>query len=216
MATKDYSNTPIPDSTPAENSQLPHIFNGVDAKTRLQIAGQLMISAAKTENASRQGLLKTPERFSKAMTYLLSGYDSTPEKIAGEGLFPAEGRGLVSVNNAEFYSLCEHHMLPFWGNVSVAYYPSEKIIGLSKIPRVIDLFARRLQVQERMTQNIADALFALVKPRAIVVRISGQHLCMMMRGVEKQNSFTRSESSIGLEILTNLEQQRLFSALEER
>ena len=216
MSTQENYNNPSPNRSPAEDSQLPQVFNGVDPATRLQIAGHLIISDAKTENSSRQGLLKTPERFSKAMNFLLSGYESTPEKIVGDGLFPAEGRGLVSVNKAEFYSLCEHHMLPFWGNVSVAYYPSEKIIGLSKIPRVIDLFARRLQVQERMTQNIADALFALVKPRAIVVRIAGQHLCMMMRGVEKQNSFTRSEAAIGLELLTNLEQQRLFSAIEER
>lgn len=204
------------DISSTENNRLPSIFNGIDTATRLQIAGQLLISAAKTENPNRKGLLKTPERFSKAMTYLLSGYEATPQSIVGEGLFPAESRGVVSVNNAEFYSLCEHHMLPFWGAVSVAYYPSDTIIGLSKIPRLIDLFARRLQVQERLTQNIADALFDLLKPRALVVRISGQHLCMMMRGVEKQNSFTRSEASIGLEKLTNLEQQRLFSAIEER
>ena len=203
-------------STNPTCDHLPSVFASLDSDSRLKIAGQLMIASARSEDPTRMGLLKTPERFSKAMNFLLSGYESTPTQVVGEGLFPAESRGVVSVNKVEFYSLCEHHMLPFWGDVSVAYYPSDKIIGLSKIPRLVDLFARRLQVQERLTQNITDALYELLKPRAIVVRISGQHLCMMMRGVEKQNSFTRSETSLGLDKLTNLEQQRLFSSIEVR
>jgi GTP cyclohydrolase I len=202
--------------SPKSFNRLPDIFNGLEATKRLGVAGQLIISAAKNEDARRVGLLKTPERFGKAMGFLLSGYESTPEQIVGEGIFPAESRGVVSVNSIEFYSLCEHHMLPFWGKVSVAYYPTDKIIGLSKIPRLVNLFARRLQVQEHLTQQVTDALFELLKPRAVAVRISGQHLCMMMRGVEKQNSSTISETSLGLEKLTNLEQQRLFSALEGR
>jgi GTP cyclohydrolase I len=105
-------------------------------------------------------------------------------------------------------------MLPFWGEVSVAYYPTRKIIGLSKIPRLVDLFARRLQVQEHLTSQIAQALNELLQPRAVAVRISGKHLCMMMRGVEKQMSSTLSETTLGVETLTNLEQQRLFAALE--
>jgi GTP cyclohydrolase I len=105
-------------------------------------------------------------------------------------------------------------MLPFWGEVSVAYYPSDKIIGLSKIPRLVDLFARRLQVQEHLTTDVANALNELIKPRAVAVRVKGQHLCMMMRGVEKQNSETVSETTLGLDRLTNIEQSRLFGALE--
>lgn len=196
--------------------RLPDIFSGLSNAQRLGISGKLIIESAKGEDATRAGLIKTPERFSKAMNFLLSGYEKTPAEVIGEGIFPAESRGVVSVNKVEFYSLCEHHMLPFWGEVSVAYYPTDKIIGLSKIPRLVDLFARRLQVQEHLTQQVADALNDLLKPRAVAVRVSGQHLCMMMRGVEKQNSFTTSETSIGLDTLTNLEQQRLFSVLEGR
>lgn len=198
------------------SERLPDIFTGLDGKNRLSIAGQLVITSARGENPNRAGLHRTPERFAKAMGFLLSGYEATPESVVGDGVFPAESRGVVGVNKIEFYSLCEHHMLPFWGEVSVAYYPSNKIIGLSKIPRLVDLFARRLQVQEHLTKQIADALFELLQARAVAVRISGQHLCMMMRGVEKQNSYTVSEATLGLESLTNLEQQRLFSALESR
>jgi GTP cyclohydrolase I len=196
--------------------RLPDVFTGLNKLQRLGVAGRLIIEAAKNENPNRAGLLKTPERFSKAMSFLLSGYEATPESVVGGGIFPSESRGVVSVNKVEFYSLCEHHMLPFWGEVSVAYYPSDKIIGLSKIPRLVDLFARRLQVQEHLTQQVAEALNDLIKPRAVAVKISGHHLCMMMRGVEKQNSTTVSETSIGLDKLTNLEQQRLFTALEGR
>jgi GTP cyclohydrolase I len=198
----------------AAYERLPDIFSGLSPLSRLSIAGKLVIDAAKGENPTRAGLVRTPERFSKAMGFLLSGYENTPDSVVGTGVFPAESRGVVSVNKVEFYSLCEHHMLPFWGEVSVAYYPNDLIIGLSKIPRLVDLFARRLQVQEHLTKQVMDALNDLIKPRAVAVRIAGQHLCMMMRGVEKQNSFTVSESHSGLERLTNLEQQRLFAALE--
>lgn len=194
--------------------RLPDVFTGLSRLQKLGVAGRLVIESAKGENSRRPGLVKTPERFAKAVSFLLSGYDSKPEQTVGEGVFPSESRGIVSVNDIEFYSLCEHHMLPFWGRVSVAYYPTDKIIGLSKIPRLVNLFARRLQVQEHLTQDIANALNELIKPRAVAVRVSGQHLCMMMRGVEKQNSTTFSETSIGVDRLTNLEQQRLFSALE--
>lgn len=189
------------------------IFEGLSEHQLTTIAGQLMIRSATRENPHRVGLLRTPERFSKAFKHLMSGYDLTPESVVGEGVFPSESRGVVSVNNIEFFSLCEHHMLPFWGKVSVAYFPNDKIVGLSKIPRLVDLYARRLQVQEHLTQQIADSLQSLIKPRAVAVRISGQHLCMMMRGVEKQNSFTISETNLGLDRLTNIEQERLFAAL---
>jgi GTP cyclohydrolase I len=195
--------------------RLPDIFSGLKAPQLRGIAGRLIIESAHGENAARAGLLKTPERFSKAMNHLLSGYEQSARDVVGEGIFPSESRGVVSINNVEFYSLCEHHMLPFWGEVSVAYYPSDRIIGLSKIPRLVNLFARRLQVQEHLTKQVADALSELLQPRAVAVRVKGQHLCMMMRGVEKQNSFTVSEYNLGLETLTNLEQQRLFAALED-
>lgn len=206
--------TPMNDAVSKSFERLPDIFTGLDSKQRLAIAGQLIIGSAKSENPKREGLARTPDRFSKAMGYLLSGYESTPEQVVGEGLFTSENSGVVSVNKVEFYSLCEHHMLPFWGEVSVAYYPTKKIIGLSKIPRLVDLFARRLQVQEHLTRQVAEALNELLQPRAVAVRVNGKHLCMMMRGVEKQMSSTVSEATLGVETLTNLEQQRLFAALE--
>ena len=204
----------VTDTSDQAPNRLPDVFTGLSKSQKLGVAGRLMIESAKGENPRRAGLLKTPERFAKAVSFLLSGYENKPEQVVGEGIFPTDSRGVVSVNKIEFYSLCEHHMLPFWGEVSVAYYPTDKIIGLSKIPRLVDLFARRLQVQEHLTHEVARALNELIQPRAVAVRVSGQHLCMMMRGVEKQNSSTVSETSIGIDRLTNLEQQRLFSALE--
>lgn len=202
------------DLNPELGQRLPDVFSGLTRLQKLGVAGRLIIESAKNENPLRAGLVKTPERFGKAVNFLLSGYESSPEQVVGEGVFPTESRGVVSVNKIEFYSLCEHHMLPFWGEVSVAYYPSDKIIGLSKIPRLVDLFARRLQVQEHLTTDVANALNDLIKPRAVAVRVKGQHLCMMMRGVEKQNSETVSETTLGLDRLTNIEQSRLFGALE--
>lgn len=197
-------------------SKIPASLELLDKSQLTTLAGELLIRSAQKENPNRTGLQRTPERFSKAFHHLLSGYDLTAQGVVGAGIFPAESKGVVSVNNIEFYSLCEHHMLPFWGHVSVAYYPSDQIVGLSKIPRLVDLFARRLQVQEHLTQQIADALQKLVQPRAIAVRMSGQHLCMMMRGVEKQNSFTVSETHLGLENISSIEQERLFSALSSK
>ena len=194
---------------------MPDMFTGLKPAQLRGIAGRLIIDSAKGENPHRSGLLKTPERFAKAMNHLLSGYEQTAEDVVGEGIFESESRGVVSINKVEFYSLCEHHMLPFWGEVSVAYYPNGHIIGLSKIPRLVNLFARRLQVQEHLTQQIAESLSEILEPRAVVVRVKGQHLCMMMRGVEKQHSHTVSEFTKGLESLSNLEQQRIFAALED-
>jgi GTP cyclohydrolase I len=160
------------------------------------------------------GTIRTPERFSKAMQHLLSGYQQTPEGVVGTGIFPSESQGLVSVRSVEFFSLCEHHMLPFWGSMSVAYYPSSQIVGLSKIPRLVNLFARRLQVQERLTKEVAEAMDELLKPRALIVRASAQHLCMMMRGVEKQQSHTLTECHKGLNNISESEKQRLFRAVD--
>ena len=172
-----------------------------------------MILRASGDNALREGLERTPERFSKAMAHLMSGYSKTPEEAVGEGVFQAEGNGLISIRDVEFYSLCEHHMLPFWGTASVAYYPRKKIVGLSKIPRLVELFSRRFQVQERITEQLADALVQLISPKAVVVRVQACHLCMMMRGVEKQNSKTVTETTRGIEKLSSLEAKRLLQAV---
>ena len=136
------------------------------------------------ENPMREGLVRTPERFQKAFRDLTSGYGLTAEDAAGEGIFESESQGIVSVKDIEFYSLCEHHMLPFWGKASIGYIPRNKILGLSKIARVLDVFARRLQVQERLTKEVADGIFKLVDAKAVAVTIEAQHMCMMMRGVE--------------------------------
>ena len=185
----------------------------LDSSEQFSMAASLILRAS-GEEITREGLERTPERFRKAMLHLLSGYEKSPQSVVGEGVFKAEGQGLVSVKDVEFYSLCEHHMLPFWGKASVAYYPKRKILGLSKIPRLVDLFARRFQVQERLTDQLAGAMVDLLSPRAVAVRVSACHLCMMMRGVEKQNSFTVTESSRGLEKLTEIEVQRLWKSLE--
>lgn len=146
------------------------------------------------EDSSREGLADTPSRFAKAYEYLFKGYDISPQDAAGQGVFPSEGSGLVSVEDIEFYSMCEHHLLPFWGKATVAYFPGEKILGLSKIPRLLESFARRVQVQERITEQLVEAIDQLIQPKAVFVRLEAQHLCMMMRGVEKQTSATRTQA----------------------
>jgi GTP cyclohydrolase I len=177
-----------------------------------EAAAELILRSA-GEDLAREGLQRTPQRFAKAMRELLGGYALGLADAVGAGVFEAEGKGLVSVKSVEFYSLCEHHMLPFFGTASVAYYPSRKILGLSKVPRIVDLFARRFQVQERLTREIAEAIHVSIAPRAIVVRMTGSHLCMVMRGVKKQESETTTEFVIGLENLSELEKSRLFQSL---
>jgi len=149
------------------------------------------------EDPTREGLLKTPERVEKAYQYLTRGYNMDINKLLNNALFNEECDEMVLVRNIEFYSLCEHHMLPFYGKCHVAYLPKGKIIGLSKIPRIVDMFARRLQVQERMTRQIAEILDDLLKPHGVAVIAESKHLCMMMRGVEKQNSFVTSSTMLG-------------------
>ncbi len=149
------------------------------------------------EDPTREGLLRTPYRAEKAMRFLTSGYTSNVEELVNGALFAAENDDMVVVKNIEYYSLCEHHMLPFFGRVHVAYLPDKKIIGLSKIPRIIDVFARRLQVQERITQQIADTLMEVLEPRGVAVVSEAQHFCMMMRGVEKQCSSTVTSAMLG-------------------
>ncbi|MBS1958592.1 MAG: GTP cyclohydrolase I FolE [Bdellovibrionales bacterium] len=149
------------------------------------------------EDPKREGLVDTPRRFAKSVDFLTSGYRSSVADVVGKGLFKAESSEMVIVKDIELYSLCEHHMLPFFGKAHVAYIPNKKIIGLSKIPRIVDVFARRLQVQERMTAQVADALMDVLEPLGVAVVIEAVHFCMMMRGVEKQNSKTITSAMRG-------------------
>ncbi len=149
------------------------------------------------EDPQRDGLLDTPERMVKAMQYLTKGYQEDPERILREALFDVDYDEMVIVKDIEMFSLCEHHLLPFFGKVHVAYIPNKKVIGLSKIPRLIDVFARRLQVQERLTVQIAETIQNAIEPQGVGVVIEARHLCMMMRGVEKQHSEAVTSSMLG-------------------
>ena len=149
------------------------------------------------EDPTREGLDRTPARVAKAMKFLTQGYNTTAEEVVGEGVFREEHDNMIMVRDIELYSLCEHHMLPFFGKAHVAYIPNGRIVGLSKIPRIVDVYARRLQVQERLTEQIAEGLCRVLKPSGVGVVIEAYHLCMMMRGVEKQNSKTITSSLRG-------------------
>ena len=149
------------------------------------------------EDVTREGLVKTPHRVERSLRFLTSGYQADLGTVLNDALFEAEGSEMVVVKGIEFYSLCEHHMLPFFGKAHIAYIPGTKILGLSKFARVVDVFARRMQVQERMTSQIADALEEALEPRGIAVVTEASHLCMMMRGVEKQGSTTRTSAMRG-------------------
>jgi GTP cyclohydrolase I len=150
------------------------------------------------EDPTRDGLLRTPERVEKAMKYLTQGYHQEPAGILQGALFDVDYDEMVLVKDIEMFSLCEHHMLPFFGRVHVAYIPNGKVVGLSKIPRLVEVFARRLQVQERMTRQIAEAIQDAINPQGVGVVIEARHLCMMMRGVEKQNSSTVTSAMLGV------------------
>ena len=150
------------------------------------------------EDPNREGLLKTPNRVAKALQFLTEGYQQDPKEILNQALFSTSNDEMVLVRDIEFYSMCEHHMLPIIGRAHVAYIPDGKVVGLSKIPRIVDVYARRLQIQEQMTEQIADAILQTIKPKGVAVVVHARHMCMEMRGVQKINSTTVSSALRGL------------------
>jgi GTP cyclohydrolase IA len=153
--------------------------------------------AALGEDPDREGLVNTPRRVDKALTFLTSGYRADIDQVLNGALFSVDYSEMVIVKDIDFYSLCEHHLLPFFGRCHIAYIPGKKVIGLSKIPRLVDVFSRRLQIQERMTNQIADTILDKVSPLGVAVVVEATHLCMSMRGVEKQNSFAVTSAMLG-------------------
>ena len=170
-----------------------------EAPQDTRIAGHLReVLSLLGEDPSREGLMRTPERAEKAVRFLTSGYSTSLEEVVNGAVFSVKVDEMVIVKDIEFFSTCEHHMLPFYGKVHVAYLPKDKVIGLSKIPRIVNMFARRLQLQERMTQQIAEAVESVIAPRGVAVMVEAQHFCMMMRGVEKQHSGTVTSNMLGM------------------
>jgi GTP cyclohydrolase I len=167
------------------------------------------------EDPARDGLVRTPERMEKAMAFLTRGYKMDITDVLHEALFDVDYDEMVIVKDVEFFSMCEHHLLPFFGKAHVAYVPNGKVIGLSKIPRLVDVFARRLQVQERLTRQIGDAITEAINPQGVAVILEAQHLCMMMRGVEKQHSLTVTSAMLGV-FKTQLQTRNEFLSLVRR
>lgn len=149
------------------------------------------------EDTTREGIIKTPERAAKAMQFLMQGYHVDPEEVLKQAMFKEDYNEMVVVKDIELYSLCEHHMLPFFGKAHIGYIPDGYIVGLSKLPRVVDVFARRMQVQERLTHDILECINRTIKPKGVAIVIEAQHMCMMMRGVQKQNSVTTTSGFRG-------------------
>jgi GTP cyclohydrolase I len=180
--TKKRAEVKVISPVPAENEIAPHIAR------ILEVLG---------EDPSRDGLLRTPARVEKALRFLTSGYEADVSRIVNNAIFEVKYDEMVIVKDIEFFSMCEHHMLPFYGKVHVAYLAKDKVMGLSKLPRLVDVFARRLQIQERMTQQIAQSIQDLLDPLGVGVVAEAQHLCMMMRGVEKQHSGAVTSTMLG-------------------
>ena len=167
------------------------------------------------EDPSREGLERTPERYEKALRFITSGYHTKLAEVVNGALFNVKCDEMVVIRDIEFFSTCEHHLLPFFGRMHVAYLPKDKVIGLSKVPRIVDMFARRLQVQERLTQEVADAIEEVISPRGVGVLCEAQHFCMMMRGVEKQHSGTVTSTMLG-SFRTNKSTRDEFLSLARR
>jgi GTP cyclohydrolase I len=167
------------------------------------------------EDPNRDGLLRTPERMEKSMQFLTRGYAMDATEVLQKALFDVDYDEMVIVKDIEFFSMCEHHLLPFFGKAHIAYVPNGKVIGLSKIPRLVDVFSRRLQVQERLTRQIADAIDAAIQPQGVAIILEAQHLCMMMRGVEKQHSSTVTSAMLGV-FKTQLQTRNEFLSLVRR
>ena len=161
-----------------------------------ELISELLIQIG--EDPTREGILRTPSRVAKAWKFLAKGYQQNLDEIINNAVFTEDYDEMVTIKDIDFFSLCEHHLLPFFGKAHVAYIPDGKIIGLSKIPRIVDMFSRRLQVQERMTHEIADTLNSVLSPKGVAVVVEGEHMCMQMRGVEKQNSYATTSSMTGL------------------
>jgi GTP cyclohydrolase I len=185
-----FNSVHIEDWLEAENLRTPSRNLEVESLTR-------DLLSAIGEDPDREGLQRTPERVARMYSELLSGYDTDVEALVNDAIFESEYKNMVLIRDIEYYSMCEHHMLPFYGKAHVAYIPDGKIIGLSKIPRLVEMFARRLQVQERMTQQIADTLQEILKPKGVAVMVEGAHMCAMMRGVKKSNANMVTTAMLG-------------------
>jgi GTP cyclohydrolase I len=187
--------SPISRSLVRHIEDLPAVSTPQHLSVMTKLVSQLL--AALGETPSRNGLLRTPERVAKALLFMTKGYHEDIERLLNGALFPIEYDEMVIVKDIDFFSMCEHHMLPFFGKCHVGYLPNKKVVGLSKIPRVVDAFARRLQVQERLTTQIAETLKRKLDAHGVAVVMEARHLCMMMRGVEKQNTLAVTSSMLG-------------------
>lgn len=167
------------------------------------------------ENPNREGLLKTPERVQKSYEYLCSGYNQNPKEVLNEAIFHTDNNEMVLVKDIDFYSLCEHHLLPFFGKVHIAYIPNGKVVGLSKLPRLVEVFARRLQIQEQLCEQISSALYEILKPKGVAVTIEAEHLCMQMRGIQKVNSKTITSSLKGIFLSDERTRKEFYSLIKK-
>ena len=186
--------TDFPSSLDGDEAPLAATSPGILSAYEAAVSRQLVLLG---ENPDREGLAKTPSRVARSMAFLTQGYQQDARTVIGDAMFEEEQSNMILVRDIELYSMCEHHMLPFFGKAHIAYIPDGRIVGLSKLARVVDIFARRLQVQERLTFEIAQALTDVLKPRGVGVVVEAAHLCMMMRGVQKQNSTTVTSAVLG-------------------
>ncbi len=212
MSTKE----PVETATPQRPGKLPAEVADEAAQVELSRASTEQIYAELLrrvgEDPARDGLLRTPQRMEKALAFFTRGYKQSVDEVLHAALFDVDYDEMVIVKDIEFYSQCEHHLLPFFGKAHIAYVPQGKVIGLSKMPRIVDVFARRLQVQERLTQQVAEAIKEAIEPQGVGVVIEAQHLCMMMRGVEKQSSSTVTSAMLGV-FKTQLQTRSEFLSL---